>query len=53
MLGKKCNRPLLLIQRQNVIFLEVYKYTHELGPRYRYGMFSQKVERMIIATPQY
>ena len=42
MLREKCNRPMLLIERQRVILLEVYKCIHELGPRYRHGMFSQK-----------
>ena len=42
MLREKCNRPMLLIERQRAMLLEVYKYIHELGPRYRHGMFSQK-----------
>ena len=42
MLREKCNRPMLLIERQRAMLLEVYKCIHELGPRYRYGMFSQK-----------
>ena len=33
---------MLLIERQRAMLLEVYKFIHELGPRYRYGMFSQK-----------
>ena len=33
--------------------VEVYKCIHELGPRYRHGMFSQKIELMIIGAPQY
>ena len=41
MLREKCNRPMLLIERQRAM-LEVYKCIHELGPRYRHGMFSQK-----------
>ena len=53
MLREKCNRPMLLIERQRAMLLEIYKCIHELGPRYRYGMFSQKVELMIIGTPQY
>ena len=53
MLREKCNRPMLLIERQRAILLEVYKCIHELGLRYRHGMFSQKVELMIIGTPQY
>ena len=42
MLREKCNRPVLLIERKNAMLLEVYECIHELGPRYRYGMFSQK-----------
>ena len=42
MLREKCNRPMLLIERQRAMLSEVYKCIHELGPRYRYGMFSQK-----------
>ena len=42
MLREKCNRPMLLIERQKAMLLEVYKRIHELGPRYRHGMFSQK-----------
>ena len=42
MLREKCNRPMLLIERQRTMLLEVYKCIHELGPRYRHGMFSQK-----------
>ena len=42
MLREKCNRPMLLIERQKAMLLEVYKCIHELGPRYRHGMFSQK-----------
>ena len=53
MLREKCNRPMLLIERQKAMLLEVYICIHELGPRYRHGMFSQKVEIMIIGTPQY
>ena len=41
MLREKCNRPMLLIETQKAMLL-VYKYIHELGPRYRHGMFSQK-----------
>ena len=33
---------LTLIERQRAMLLEVYKCIHELGPRYRHGMFSQK-----------
>ena len=47
MLREKCNRPMLL---ELTMLLEVYKCIHELGPRYRHGMFSQKVELMIIGT---
>ena len=42
MLREKCNRPMLLIERQRAMLLEVYKCIHELGPQYRHGMFSQK-----------
>ena len=42
MLIEKCNRPMLLIERQNAMLLEVYKCIHELGPLNRHGMFSQK-----------
>ena len=42
MLREKCNRPMLLIERQRAMLLEVYKCIHELGPRYRHDMFSQK-----------
>ena len=44
MTREKCNRPMLLFERQRAIYmlLEVYKCIHELGPRYRHGMFSQK-----------
>ena len=41
MLREKCNRPMLLIERQKAIWLEVYKCIHELGPRYRHGTFFQ------------
>ena len=50
MLSEKCNRPVLLIERQRAMLLEIYKCIHELGPRYRHGMFSQNVELMIIGT---
>ena len=42
MLREKCNRPMLLIERQKGMLLEFYKCIHELGPPYRHGMFSQK-----------
>ena len=44
MLRKKCNRPMLLIERQRAMLLEVYipVCIHELGPRYRHGMFLKK-----------
>ena len=41
MLREKCNRPMLLIERQRDMLLEVYKWIHELGPRYRHGIYSQ------------
>ena len=53
MLREKCNRPMLLIERQKAKLLEVYKCIHELGPRYRHGMFSQKSRAMIIGTPRF
>ena len=40
MLREKCNRPMLLVERQKAMLLEVYKCIYELGPRYRHGMFS-------------
>ena len=42
MLREKCNIPMLLIERQKAMSLEVSKCIHELGARYRHGMFSQK-----------
>ena len=42
MLREKCNRPMLLIEGQKAMLLEIYKCIHELGPRYRQGMFSHK-----------
>ena len=42
MLRENCNRLMLLIERQKTMLLGVYKCIHELGPRYRHGMFSQK-----------
>ena len=42
MLREKCNRTMLLIERQKAMLLEVYQCIHELGPQYRHGMFSQK-----------
>ena len=42
MLREKCNRPMLLIERQKAMLLEVHKSIHEFGPRYRHGMFFQK-----------
>ena len=53
MLREKCNRPMLLIERQRAMLLEVYKCIHELGPRYRHGICSlKKLELMIIGTHQ-
>ena len=37
MLSEKCNRPMLLIERQKAMLLEVYKCIYELGPRYRHA----------------
>ena len=52
MLREKCNRLMLLIERQKAMLLEIYKCVHELGPRYRHGICSlKKVELMIIGTP--
>ena len=31
MLREKCNRPMLLIERQRVMLLEVYKCLHKLS----------------------
>ena len=42
MLREKCIRPMLLIERQRPMLLEVYKCIQELGLRYRHGMFSLK-----------
>ena len=42
MLREKCNRLMLLIERQKAMLLEVYKCIHELGPRYRHGIYSFK-----------
>ena len=55
MLREKFNRPMLLIERQMTMLLEVYKCIHEKGPRYRHGKLCslKKVELMIIWTPQY
>ena len=39
---EKCNRPMFINERQKAMILEVYKCIHELGPRYRHGIFSQK-----------
>ena len=41
-LREKCNRPMLIIDRQKPILLEVYKCIHKIGPRYLQGMFSLK-----------
>ena len=59
MLREKCNRPMLLIERQTTMLLDVYKCIHELGPRYRHGMFSQKInayhyrDLSILTVPKY
>ena len=59
MLREKCNRPMLLIERQRAMLLEVCKCIHELGPRYRHGMFSQKCraydyrDPSILTLPKY
>ena len=51
MLRENCNRPMLLIERQKAMLLEVYKCIHELGPRYRHGMFSQKTRAYDYRNP--
>ena len=63
MLKEKCNRPMLLIERQKAMLLEVYrcnlvadiiqKSIHELSPRSRHGMFSQKRRAYDYRDPQY
>ena len=53
MLREKCNRPMLLIERQRAMLLEVYKCIHELGLDIDMVCFLKKVELMIIGTPQY
>ena len=40
--SKSVARCVAIIERQRAMLLEVYKCIHELGPRYRHGMFSQK-----------
>ena len=40
-------------KRQRAMLLEVHKCIHELGPRYRHGMFSQKSRACDYRTPQY
>ena len=42
MLREKCNRPMLIIERQRAILLEVYKCIHKLGHRYLQAMISLK-----------
>ena len=54
MLREKCDRPMLLIERQRAMLLEVYKCIHELVPiDIDMVCFLKKVELMIIGTPQY
>ena len=59
MLREKCNKTMLLIERQKAMLLEVYKCIHELGSRYRHGMFSQKGgpydyrDPLILTLPKY
>ena len=53
MLREKCNRPMLLIERQRAMLFEVYKCVHELGPRIDMVCSLKKVEFIIIGTPQY
>ena len=58
-LREKCNRLMLIIERQKAILLEVYKCIHKLGPRYLQGMFSRKNKNYdyrdlsIIKVPKY
>ena len=33
---------MLVIEREKAMLFEVYKCIHELGPRYRHGMFAQE-----------
>ena len=51
MLREKCDKPMLLIERQTAMLLEVYKCLHELGPRYRHGMFSQNSRASVLSGP--
>ena len=59
MLREKCNRSMLLIERQKAMLLEVYKCIYEIGPRYRHGMFSEKSrpydyrDPSILMSPKY
>ena len=59
-LNKPINQSInQLIERQRAMLLEVYKCIHELGPRYRHGMFSQKTraydyrDPSILTLPKY
>ena len=53
MLREKCNSPMLLIERQKAMLLEMYKCIHELGPLYICMVcFLKRGELMIIETPQ-
>ena len=38
-LREKSNRPLLYVERQRCILLEVYKSIHDLGPTYLHDLF--------------
>ena len=52
---RKCNKLMLIIERQRTILLEVYKCLHKLGPRYlctRHVFSLKKIEIMIIGTFQ-
>ena len=41
---------MLLIEKRRAM---LYVYIHELGPRYRHGMFSQKSRAYDYRDPQY
>ena len=38
MLRERCNKPMLIIERQRARLLEIYKCIHKLGPRYLQDM---------------
>ena len=53
MLREKCNRPMLLIERQKVMLLKVYKCIHELGPRYQKSRACDYRDPSILTLPKY